>query len=163
MFCKNCGSQVPEGIAFCAACGTPVAAAPAAAPVAAAPAASNPAQAAVAAVKNNGTIKLIAIIAAIAIVLGLFIGLLGGGSPKSVAKKYVKACLEGDLKAQFSLEAGKMKKYFEEDGWEVYKYSVASDMDMEDYDSFEDYEKAIDNIDEDDVFEYYEERLTIWT
>ena len=38
MFCKNCGSQVPDGIAFCAVCGTPVAgaeAAPAAAEAAA--------------------------------------------------------------------------------------------------------------------------------
>ena len=24
MFCKNCGNQVPDGVAFCAACGTPL-------------------------------------------------------------------------------------------------------------------------------------------
>lgn len=116
MFCKNCGAQVPEGVAFCASCGTPVATAPvAAAPVAAAPVAANPAQAAVAAVKNNGTIKLIAIVAAVAIVLGLLFSLLGGDSAKSVAKKYIKAEIEGDLKAQMSLCVGKMQKMFEKE------------------------------------------------
>ena len=103
MFCKNCGSEVPEGIAFCAACGTPVAGAPAAAaPAAAAPKAD-----------KSGLIKLIAIIAVIAVVAGLFIGLLGGGSPKSVAKDFVKASIEGDMKKQMSLMAGKSQKYFE--------------------------------------------------
>ena len=146
MFCKNCGSQVPEGVAFCAACGTPVAAAPAAAapaaaaPVAAAPAASNPAQAAVAAVKNNGTIKLIAIIAAIAIVLGLFIGLLGGGSAKSVAKKYVMANLKGDIKAQYELKPGKYVKYFEEEGFESWGYEDEDDL-------FDDTEEEADDLD----------------
>lgn len=105
MFCKNCGSQVPEGIAFCAACGTPVAGAPAAAaPAAAAPKAD-----------KSGLIKLVAIIAVIAVVLGLFIGLLGGSSPKSVAKKYVMASLEGDLKTQLNLQPGKYQKYYEEE------------------------------------------------
>ena len=28
MFCKNCGSQLPDGVAFCTACGTPVPVAP---------------------------------------------------------------------------------------------------------------------------------------
>lgn len=28
MFCKNCGSMIPDGVNFCPACGTPVAAAP---------------------------------------------------------------------------------------------------------------------------------------
>lgn len=125
MFCKNCGSQVPEGIAFCAACGTPVAGAPAAAaPVAAAPAAPK--------ANNSNLIKLIAVIAAAAIVLGLFIGLLGGGSPKSVAKKYILASLEGDTKAMLELRPGKMVKYFEEEAME-------------------------DDDDQEALFEYYEE------
>lgn len=105
MFCKNCGSEVPEGIAFCAACGTPVAGAPAAAaPAAAAPKAD-----------KSGLIKLIAIIAVIAVVAGLFIGLLGGGSPKSVAKKAVMAQLEGDIKTMLDLSPGKFQKYYEEE------------------------------------------------
>lgn len=118
MFCKNCGNQIPEGVAFCAACGT--AAAPAAPAAEAAPAA-NPAQAAIAAVKGNGTIKLIAIVAAVAIVLGLFVGLLGGGSAKSVAKDYIKASIEGDIKAQYGLMVGKMQKYVEKELMDDYK------------------------------------------
>lgn len=118
MFCKNCGNQIPDGVAFCAACGTAAAAeAPAAAP---APAA-NPAQAAVAAIKSNSTVKLIAIVAAVAIVLGLFIGLLGGSNPKSVAKKYVEASINGDVKAQYSLMVGKMQKYIEKEVMDDYK------------------------------------------
>ncbi|MBR3778288.1 MAG: zinc-ribbon domain-containing protein [Clostridia bacterium] len=103
MFCKNCGNQIPEGVAFCAACGT--AAAPAAAPAAAvAPKAD-----------KSGLIKLIAIVAAVAIVLGLLISLLGGGSPKSVAKDYIKASFEGDYKELYSLMPGKYQKYVEKE------------------------------------------------
>lgn len=109
MFCKNCGNQVPEGTAFCAACGTAVVAeAPAAAAVA--PKAD-----------KSGLIKLIAIVAAIAIVLGLFISLLGGGSPKSIAKKYIEASIEGDIKAQYGMMVGKMQKYVEKELMSEYK------------------------------------------
>lgn len=130
MFCKNCGSEVPEGIAFCAACGTPVAGAPAAAaPAAAAPKAD-----------KSGLIKLIAIIVAIAVVAGLFIGLLGGSSPKSVAKKYVMALLENDIKTQLKLEPGKQIKYFED---ELYKKSDDQD------DLFESTEEQAEELDVD--------------
>lgn len=118
MFCKNCGNQVPDGVAFCAACGTPVVAAPAAAaPVYAAPAAAPAAPLG----DKSKLVKLVAIIAAVAVVLGLFIALLGGGSPKSVAKKYVKAELEGDMKAAFSVMAGKMQKCYEKELMDEYK------------------------------------------
>lgn len=110
MFCKNCGNQIPDGVAFCAACGT--AAAPAAAPAAAAAAPK---------ADKSGLIKLIAIVAAIAIVLGLFISLLGGGNPKSIAKKYVEASIEGDIKAQYGMMVGKMQKYVEEELMDDYK------------------------------------------
>lgn len=132
MFCKNCGNQVPDGVAFCAACGTAVAAAPAAAP------AANPAQAAVAAVKGNKTVKLIAIVAVVAIVLGLIVGLLGGGNAKSVAKDYVKASLEGDLKEVYSLMPGKMQKYLEK---EVYDDDEIQDQ------MFEGIEEQADELD----------------
>ena len=116
MFCKNCGNQVPDGVAFCAACGTPVAAAPAPAPVYAAPEVPAAPQS-----DKSKLIKLVAIIAAVAVVLGLFIALLGGGSPKSVAKKYVEAELEGDMKAAFSVMAGKMQKCYEKEFMSEYK------------------------------------------
>lgn len=137
MFCKNCGSQVPDGMAFCASCGTPIAAAPAAA----APAAANPIES----VKKmagdkNGLIKLIAIIAAIAVVLGLFIGLLAGGGAKKVAKQYVMAQMEGDLKEMYSLSVGKYQKYVED---EVYKKSDDQEA------LFERYEEYADELDVD--------------
>lgn len=147
MFCKNCGNQIPDGVAFCAACGTPVTAAPAApvAPVApeaaygyaaAAPAApAAPAGNAFVAfftrlwagikafvlsakTDKNALIKLIAIICAAVIVLGLMIALLAGSSAKSVAKKYVKAQIEGDRKAMYGLMVGKMQKYMENEVWD---------------------------------------------
>lgn len=117
MFCKNCGNQIPDGVAFCAACGTAVApAAPAAEAAPAAPVAAAP--------KNNNTIKLIAIVAVVAIVLGLLVGLLGGGSAKSVAKKYVEAQINGDTKAMYDLMAGKMQKYVEEEVMDDYKDEI---------------------------------------
>lgn len=112
MFCKNCGNQIPDGVAFCAACGTAAApAAPAAA--AAAPAAPK--------ADKSSLIKLIAVVAAVAIVLGLLISLLGGGSPKSVAKDYVEASINGDIKAQYGLMVGKMQKYIEKEVMDDYK------------------------------------------
>ena len=148
MFCKNCGNQIPDGVAFCAACGTPVTAAPAApaapvAPVApeaaygyaaaapAAPAAAPAGNAFVAfftrrwaGIKafvlsaKNALIKLIAIICAAVIVLGLMIALLAGSSAKSVAKKYIQASFDGDAKQMMSLMAGKMKQYYEKEYWD---------------------------------------------
>lgn len=120
MFCKNCGNQIPDGVAFCAACGTPVAAAPAAAaPVYAAPAA--PVAPAAPASDKSKLIKLIALGAAVVVFLVLILSLLGGGSPKSVAKKYVQAELDGDMKAGFSVMAGKMQKCYEKEIMSEYK------------------------------------------
>lgn len=118
MFCKKCGSEVPEGIAFCAACGTSVS--------------GN----AAAKSDKSGMIKLVAIVAVIAVVLGLFIGLIGGGSPKSVAKKYIQAEIEGNMKKTFALSAGKMKKMFE-------KETKTEQQDM----MFEGAEKAAEELD----------------
>lgn len=144
MFCKNCGNQVPDGVAFCAACGTPV---PVAAPVqpaeaaygyapvapAAAPAApANPSFFAVLWAKIRGFISfiataktdkkaliaLIAVIAAAATVITIIGGvLISGNSAKGVATKYVKAYLDGDIQKQLSLTAGKAKACFEAN-WE---------------------------------------------
>lgn len=141
MFCKNCGSQVPDGMAFCAACGTPVpAAAPAEAPAAApaeAPAANPIESVKKMAGDKNGLIKLIAILAAVAIVIGLAVGLLAGGGAKGAAKKYLEASDKGDLKKIYSLSVGKYQKYIEE---EVYKKDEAQEQ------LFESTEKAADEL-----------------
>ena len=67
------------------------------------------------------SVKLIAIGTAVVLLLGLVLILLGGGTPKSAAKKYVRAQIEGDAKAMYRVMAGKMQKYNEalfEDGKE---------------------------------------------
>ena len=116
MFCKNCGSQVPDGIAFCAACGTPVpgAAAPAA------PAAPTYAPAAPAAPKKGGKnnlVVLIAIVAAVAIIAGACILIFSGGGAEGVAVDYIEARLEGDIEKMLDLTAGEAQAFFEE-SWE---------------------------------------------
>ena len=126
MFCKNCGNTMPEGATFCAACGTPV---PAEAPAATAPTAAGK-------ISSNNLVKLIAIVAAAVLLIVAFASILGGGSPKSIAKKYVQAQLDGDMKKMYSMMAGKMQKCFEE---EI----------MDDYDDelFEMMEEACDDED----------------
>lgn len=117
MFCKNCGNQIPDGVAFCAACGTAVAAAPAAPAAPAVESYAAPvAPAAPASILSNKSnlVKIIAAAAAAIVFIVLIFGLLGGGNPKSMAKKYVEAELTGDMKAGYKLMAGKMQKLFEE-------------------------------------------------
>lgn len=106
MFCKNCGNNMPENATFCAVCGTP-ATAEAAPAAAAAPAAGK--------ISSNTLVKLIAIIAAAVLLIVAFASILGGSSPKALAKKYVQAQLDGDMKAMFGMMAGKMQKCFEEE------------------------------------------------
>jgi len=78
-FCGNCGTVVPEGSAVCPNCGAPVAAA---APVEAPKAGFD--------LKNNKTI-IIAAAAVVAVIVAVIAFVIFGNSPKSVAKKYLKA------------------------------------------------------------------------
>lgn len=108
MFCKNCGNQIPDGVAFCNNCGAAAAEAPAQAPVAAAPVVEQapaaqyvaPQYAAPAPQKSNGKmigiiIAAVAAVAAIVVVLVLVLG-GGSGSPEAVAEKYIIAQIEYD-------------------------------------------------------------------
>lgn len=106
MFCKNCGAEVQDGVAFCGACGAqmeaPVAAAPQYAPVAE---------------KNNNLVKLVAIaVAAVIVIVGIFAVFSGKGYEK-VAKKYATAQAKCDYKKAFKYTAIDMEKvlkdYFE--------------------------------------------------
>ncbi len=86
MFCNNCGTQFPDGTAFCPNCGAPASGPAPTAPVNDAPAAA-------------GKKPLIAIIACILAAVLLIVGLASclSNNPKAVAKKYVKATLEGNM------------------------------------------------------------------
>lgn len=129
MFCKNCGTEVQEGVSFCANCGTPVTAE---APVAAAPEAPAAAPKSV----NSNLIRLIALAAAAVILIVGFVAILGGNSAKAVAKKYVKAQIEGDVKAAYGLMVGKMQKYVEEEVFDEYEDEMFDAMEeqCEEYD-----------------------------
>ena len=150
MFCKNCGSQLPDGVAFCTACGTPVSVAPQppvapqapvmpqppvapqppmpnayVAPVTAMPPqppVTNPMYAPVIPEpeqkKKGGAFKIIAIIAAAAILLGGLVWLacsLFLPTAEGAVKKYITASeFEYDMKAAYSVMAGDAKKYVED-------------------------------------------------
>jgi hypothetical protein len=62
--------------------------------------------------KKKVPVKLIAILTAVAVLLGLLVSLLSGGI-RTVAKKYVMAQIEGDAKAMYRLMAGDMRGYSE--------------------------------------------------
>ena len=163
MFCKNCGSQVPDGIAFCAACGTPV-------PGAAAPAAVAAPAAAVAAPKKskNNMIVLIAIIAAVAVLAGAVILIFSGGGAEGVAVDYVEAYLEGDIEKMLDLTAGEAQAFFEE-SWEdedvlfeVLELNC-EDAEAEGVNNINDFKTAYDayaKMQEAEDKEYYKEILT---
>lgn len=96
-FCGNCGSQQPDNARVCGNCGAPFAApvqngAPRQAPR---PVNNNVDPAKKANLMKWG--KLAAMALAAIVVIGLLIGIIGGGgSPESVAKKYIKALEKGN-------------------------------------------------------------------
>ena len=60
-------------------------------------------------------VRLIAIVsAAVILVTALLVILLGAGNPKTVAKKFVQAQLEGDALAMYRVMAGDMQQYNEQ-------------------------------------------------
>ena len=111
MFCNNCGTQLDDGAAFCPNCGAPAETAPnpapnATAPYAPAPAAygQTPAPSADGKPKSSKAKPLIAILAcllAVALIAGAVFTFVFN-TPKAVAKKYVKAKLEGNMSASLS-------------------------------------------------------------
>lgn len=81
-FCTKCGASVPDGMAFCTACGAPVTAPVANTPVAYVPAASNapaagpygqPVAVAPAATGGNSALKIVLIIVAVVVGLGILV------------------------------------------------------------------------------------------
>ena len=94
-FCGNCGSQQPDNARVCGNCGTPFAAPMQNTRPAPRPVANNNINPA----KKANLVKwgkLAAIVLAAIVVIGLLIGIIGGGSPESVAKKYINALEKGN-------------------------------------------------------------------
>ncbi len=107
MFCGKCGTQNPEGAAFCQKCGAPLdgSAAPAAG---SAPAA--------AAANRNRMVGIIAVAVAAAAVLFLVFTLFGGRSYKATVTKFLDATFDADAKAIVKL----IPKQMVEDALESY-------------------------------------------
>ena len=66
--------------------------------------------------KTGLLVSVIAIVCVIAILFSSVVGiLLINSTPRAIAKDYVKVSMRGDRKEAFSMQAGKMKKYFEKE------------------------------------------------
>lgn len=161
MFCGNCGNQIANEATFCPFCGNKTEHAPVTPvqPVYVAPVAPQLAP------KKKSLAWLwilIGIIAAIAITVGVLFatGVLGGNDkdeegikndPEAVAKAYIMAQLEGDIKTRLSLSPGKYQKYYEED-----IYGDDDDID-EMFEYFEDYADELDiDVEIDNFDQFYE-------
>ena len=105
MFCNNCGTQFPDGTAFCPKCGAP-AGAPTVAPAADSAA---PAAASQGGDKKKPIIAIVAVVAIVAVLWGLYSLIFP--SPKSVAKNYAKAWTTGDISAQLKYTLQDKKEF----------------------------------------------------
>ena len=141
MLCNKCGIELPDDATVCTQCGEVFEAAPAEetpaveAPVVEETPASTPAAKAgifekigafVAKIPLLGKIKFLQtktgiLISAIAIFLvcAILFSTVAGilvytSTPRAVAKRYAKVSMAGDRKTSMSLEAGKMKQYFQD-------------------------------------------------
>lgn len=138
MICNKCGIELPDDATVCTQCGEIFEAAPAV-EEAAAPAevTETPAEAPKASffekvggfmakipllgkikflqTKTGILVSAIAIVCVIAILFSSVVGIIAiNASPRSLAKKYAKASVDGDRKTIFSMQAGKMKQRFED-------------------------------------------------
>lgn len=100
MFCKNCGADIPEGVAFCGTCGTPVENTPNQGGVAVSEAAVAENNS-----KNHKIIGIIAVAVAAIIVIALFVALFSGGSYEDVAEKFAVSAAKGDVGKAMKLYA----------------------------------------------------------
>ena len=137
MICNKCGIELPDDATVCTQCGEVFETAPAAEEpviVEETPAQTPAAKAGifekigafVAKIPLLGKIKFlqttagilvsaIAILCVLAILFTSVVAIIAiNSSPRSIAKKYVKASVNGDRKAAFSMQAGKMKQYFQD-------------------------------------------------
>lgn len=66
--------------------------------------------------KTGLLVSVIAIVCVIAILFSSVVGiLLINSTPRAIAKDYIKTSIRGDRKEAFTMEAGKMKQYFEKE------------------------------------------------
>ena len=115
MFCKNCGAEINDGIAFCANCGTQV------------ENVNLPEEQAQK--KNNKTIGLVACLAVVVVLVVALVGIFGGGSYKKAALKYATAITDFEYEKAEKYSLLKTSKIFEE---ALEKYAKLSGEDVDD-------------------------------
>ena len=103
MFCKKCGSQIPDNSAFCPECGAAVSAAQAEPKAAEQPSNAPEAPAAKPAMNKHRLIGIIAFGAAALGVIIIFVAILAGGGWKKTANKFIHAIEHGDVDECISL------------------------------------------------------------
>lgn len=136
MFCKKCGSQIPDNSAFCPECGAAVSAAQAEPEAAEQPSNAPEAPAAKPAMNKHRLIGIIAFGAAALGVIIIFVAILAGGGKdwKKVLKKEMKCIMTGDSESLAELIPDKMYEaiadYYDVDAEELKEYF----MDLEIFD-----------------------------
>ena len=136
MFCKKCGSQIPDNSAFCPECGAAVSAAQAEPKAAEQPSNAPEAPAAKPAMNKHRLIGIIAFGAAALGVIIIFVAILAGGGKdwKKVLKKEMKCIMTGDSESLAELIPDKMYEaiadYYDVDAEELKEYF----MDLEIFD-----------------------------
>ena len=136
MFCKKCGSQIPDNSAFCPECGAAVSAAQAEPKAAEQPSNAPEARAAKPAMNKHRLIGIIAVGAAALGVIIIFVAILAGGGKdwKKVLKKEMKCIMTGDSESLAELIPDKMYEaiadYYDVDAEELKEYF----MDLEIFD-----------------------------
>ena len=136
MFCKKCGSQIPDNSAFCPECGAAVSAAQAEPKAAEQPSNAPEAPAAKPAMNKHRLIGIIAFGAAALGVIIIFVAILAGGGKdwKKALKKEMKCIMTGDSESLAELIPDKMYEaiadYYDVDAEELKEYF----MDLEIFD-----------------------------
>lgn len=136
MFCKKCGSQIPDNSAFCPECGAAVSAAQAEPEAAEQPSNAPEAPAAKPAMNKHRLIGIIAVGAAALGVIIIFVAILAGGGKgwEKVLKKEMKCIMTGDSESLAELIPDKMYEaiadYYDVDAEELKEYF----MDLEIFD-----------------------------
>ena len=136
MFCKKCGSQIPDNSAFCPECGAAVSAAQAEPEAAEQPSNAPEAPAAKPAMDKKRLTGIIAVGAAALVVIIILVAILAGGGKgwKKVLKKEMKCIMTGDSESLAELIPDKMYEaiadYYDVDAEELKEYF----MDLEIFD-----------------------------
>ena len=136
MFCKKCGSQIPDNSAFCPECGAAVSAAQAEPKAAEQPSNAPEAPAAKPAMNKHRLIGIIAFGAAALGVIIIFVAILAGGGKdwKKVLKKEMNCARTGDSEPLAELIPDKMYEaiadHYDVDAEELKEYF----MDLEIFD-----------------------------